>query len=416
MFSLMKRHKDLRFLTTSVFISQLGTWFTYMLFVVQIFNQTKDERLTMIVVGAQMVAMLIGGQVAGIIIENKNPKTTLIASDWISAVIIASVFFMPTNVYVYSLFAFLMAFVNAFRMPTFQKYLVASVAEDDLMQANSSFQMIREFVKIIGPAIAVFVLALLPISLKDLGFVIDAVSYVVAACLLISLTLVKQPAGDDKETNETDAHSTSWLDKWKGGLAPLKDPVVSHIFVIFLLILFGIAGADVVLTSHVSEAGLSSYRVGYLIGALSLGLLLTAVLAAKYVKKWPLSVQLGVSSLLLGLSYSLIGFGSSLWTMMAAAFLVGIFNAIYNMSATTFWQKSVPYEQLGRFLSFSSSIFSIATLIGMLANAYISRIFSAGFDMTICGGVIAAAGLLLILNITLAQRKKTTLEKQSETA
>ncbi|HET7579079.1 MAG TPA: MFS transporter, partial [Bacillales bacterium] len=406
MLSFMKQHKDLKFLITSVFISQLGTWFTYMLFVVQIFNQTKDERLTMIVVGAQMVAMLIGGQVAGIIIESKNPKTTLIASDWISAVIIAFVFFMPANVYVYSLFAFLMAFVNAFRMPTFQKYLVASVNEDDLMQANSSFQMIRELVKIIGPAMAVFVLALLPTSLKELGFVIDAVSYVIAACLLINLAVVKQPAGNDKAGSETDAHPTSWIDKWKGGLTPLKDPIVSHVFIIFLLLLFGIAGADVVLTSHVSEAGLNSYGVGYLIGALSLGLLLTAVLAAKHVKKWPLSIQLGVSSLLLGLSYSLIGFGSSLWTMMGAAFLTGIFNAIYNMSATTFWQKSVPYEQLGRFLSFSNSIFSIATLIGMLANAYISRIFSAGFDIMICGSIIAMGGLLLVINITLDERKK----------
>lgn len=53
----------MRFLTMSVFVSFLGTWFTYMLFIVQIFNKTGDERLTMIIVGAQAIAMLIGGQV-----------------------------------------------------------------------------------------------------------------------------------------------------------------------------------------------------------------------------------------------------------------------------------------------------------------------------------------------------------------
>ncbi|HEU5140794.1 MAG TPA: MFS transporter [Bacillales bacterium] len=413
MFSLMKRHRDLRFLITSVFISQLGTWFTYMLFVVQIFNQTKDERLTMIVVGAQMVAMLIGGQVAGIIIENKNPKTVLITSDWISAVIISSVFFMPANVYVYSFFAFLMAFVNAFRMPTFQKYLVAAVEEDDLMQANSSFQMIREFVKIIGPAFAVFVLALLPTALKPLGFVIDSFSYVSAACLLIGLTAVKKSTKNEKKP---DVPKTGWLENWKGGLTPLKDPIVFHVFTIFLLLLFGIAGNEVVLTSHVSESGLGSFQVGYIIGALGFGILVTSTLGAKYVKNWPLSVQLGVSSLLLGLSFSLIGLENSLLGMMAAAFLTGVFNAVYNMSSSTFWQKRVPYEKLGRFMSFASSVFSIATLIGMAANAYISRIFTAGLDMMFCGGVIAFAGLLLVINITLAERKKATLNKQSKTA
>lgn len=402
MINILKKHKKLSFLFTSLFVSQLGTWFTYMLFVVQIFNKTNDERTTMLIIGAQAIAGLIGGQIAGIYIENKDPKKTLIISDWISAIIIASVFFVPVNVYYYSCFSFLIAFVNAFRMPTFQKYLVGSIDGDDLMQANSSFQMISEIVKIIGPALAVSVLALLPSSLKNLGFVLDSFSYVIAAFLLFGLKNIKINEGSNKEEKKL-----GWIEKWKGGLSPLKEPITFNIFLVFLLILFGVAGADVVLTSKVSDIGLNTYNVGYVVGSLGLGLLLTATFAAKYVNKWPLVIQLGGSSLLLGACYSLIGFGNNLPALIIAAFLTGVFNSIFNMSASTFWQRKVPYNKIGRFFGFASSIFALATLVGMSANAYISSLFSPGFDIMLCGILISLAGLILVITVSITQKDKT---------
>lgn len=291
----------------------------------------------------------------------RDPKGTLIISDWISAVVIASVFFVPLDVYYYGIFSFFIAFVSSFRSPTFEKYLVATVDGDDLMQANSSFQMINEFVKIIGPALAVSVLAILPASLKSLGFVIDSASYVIAALLLIGLIEIQRNENDAKEDKQR-----SWLSKWREGLSPLKDPVI-----------------------------------------------LTASFGANFVKKWSLAVQLGASSLLLGVCYSLIGLGNSLFTMMLAAFLTGVFNAIYNMSASTFWQKSVPYSQLGRFFGFANSVFAFITLVGMSANAYISSRFTAGFDIMLCGMLIALAGMILIVTISIVKSKEALKEKEA---
>jgi predicted MFS family arabinose efflux permease len=398
--TIFKKHRRLPFLFASLFVSQLGTWFTYMLFVVQIFDKTNDERATMLIIGAQAIAGLIGGQIAGIYIENKSPKRTLIISDLISASILAAVVFVPVEVYFYSVFSFFIAFVGSFRVPTFQKYLVGTIDGEDLMQANSSFQMINEIVKIIGPAIAVSVLALLPSPLKSLGFLFDSISYVIAALLLFGISDIKGQQTSHKEEN------LSWIEKWRGGLTPLKEPITLNIFLVFLLILFGVAGADVVLTSKVSELGLSSYNVGYVVGALGLGLLLTATFAAKYVKKWPLVVQLGVASLLLGICFGLIGYGTNLLSLMIAAFLTGIFNSIFNMSASTFWQQKVPYEQLGRFFGFTNSVFALVTLIGMSANAYISSLFSPSFNIVLCGGLISLAGLILILTISTIQTNK----------
>lgn len=126
----------------------------------------------------------------------------------------------------------------------------------------------------------------------------------------------------------------------------------------------------------------------------------------------PVTVQLGVSFLLIGICYSLIGLGAGLLAMMAAAFLTGVFNAIYNMSASTFWQKSVPYHQLARFFSFANSVFTFITLVGMSANAYISSLFSAGFDIVLCGLLIALAGVILIVTISIVKSREALKQKE----
>ncbi|MFT8311345.1 MAG: hypothetical protein ABF629_09285 [Sporolactobacillus sp.] len=79
MFRLLKTHKDLFYLMISVIISQLGTWFTYMLMIVAVYNETKDVLTTMILTAAEMIAGLIGGQLAGVFVENRESKDILIS-------------------------------------------------------------------------------------------------------------------------------------------------------------------------------------------------------------------------------------------------------------------------------------------------------------------------------------------------
>lgn len=187
-----------------------------------------------------------------------------------------------------------------------------------------------------------------------------------------------------------------------------------NLLVIFLLILFGVAGADVMLTAHVNDIGLNTYTVGYVVGALSFGILVTSMVAAKWVIHWPLQIQLGVSGFALGLSYSIIGFGANLITLILAAFMTGACNAIFNMSSSTFWQKQIPYTQLARFFGLVGSLASAVTLIGMGVNGLLSEWITAGLTIMLCGLLIALAGLLLIVNLSLTQKYKKQILQENE--
>ncbi|MFT8316779.1 MAG: MFS transporter [Sporolactobacillus sp.] len=398
---LFRYHHDLMYLLGSVLISQLGTWFTYMLMIVAIYNQSKNVLTTMVLTGSGMIAGLIGGQLAGVQVEKRDPGKILSLSDWTSGIIIALVFFLPMNVWLYAAGSFLIAFVNTYREPAFEKYLVANVKSDGRMEANASFQTGKQAVQIIGPALAVFILGLLPLGLKKLGFWVDAVSYFTAALLLLRLK-----RGDHSLDEPIDkVEKQSFFKIWKQGLAPLKNILMINVFIVFLLMLWGISGMDVMLTAHVSDSRISAYQVGYVLGALSCGLLATALLASRWVRHWPLQLQLGASGLAMGLSLALVGFGTTLVAMMAAAFLMGIFNAIFNMSSSTFWQSRIPYDQMGRFVGFVSSIISTVQLIGMGTNGLLSEWLGAGHAMMLSGLLIAFAGTLLIVNLSVLKKQ-----------
>ena len=202
----------------------------------------------------------------------------------------------------------------------------------------------------------------------------------------------------------------SLLTQWKEGITPLKDPVVLNVFIMLLFILISIAGVDVLFTVHMDESHLSTYSMGYVVGALSLGILVTTMFGSKWVAKLPLSFQLGGAGAFIGLFYAGIGWSSNLIVMMFFGFLLGIFNAVYNMTSSTFWQKAVPYEKLARFFGFVSSIFSIVTLLGMGLNGWIGSLTNAGFIITLCGLVLFGVGFgfISMFVISLVIKRKQT--------
>jgi MFS family permease len=409
MIQLLSKYKDIRYLVISYFISETGSWFSYMLLIVLSYTKTGDMLHTMVIVAAQSIAAIIAGQLSGVFVEKRTPKYILLFSDMFSVIIIGALFFFSANLWLYASVGFLIAFINGFREPTFHKYLVASVEEESLMSANATFQMIREFVKIFGPTLAVSVLAALPGHYKGVGFLIDACSYFIAALLLTGLNRFKEV----QEETKTDENSPSLLVRWKEGITPLKDPVVLNVFIMLLLILMCIAGADVLFTAHIVESHLNSYSVGYVVGALSLGILLTSMLGSKIIKTLPLTFQLGGAGAFIGLFYGGIGWSSNLLIMIICGFLLGIFNAIYNMTSSTFWQKVVPYEKLARFFGFATSIFSIVTLIGMGLNGWIGSLTNSGFIISLCGALLFVVGLLSMFNISWAQKRKLRLKKEN---
>lgn len=397
MFKLLKRNIGFRNLMLSSFISDLGAWFSYMLLIVLAFEASGSIMQTMWVVGAEAVAMLVGGAVAGVIIEDKLPSKVISVSNILSAFIIGLLFFIPANPWIYVCAAFLNTLVVSFRIPAYNKFMVAAVDEEDLIHSNAGIQMIQGVIKIIGPGLAAFVLGVLPEAHQNVGFLIDSSTYIVAATFMFMSTKYIEFTHEDKQQEAKEKYT--FKKRWIEGIQPFKKPIIINVFMLYVFVMFGIAGFDVLMTAHISESGYGTLMIGYTAGSLSGGMILMSMLGSKWVKKLPLFIQLGGSITGFGLFFTCIGWSENIIAMIASSFLVGIFFATFMMSASTFWQTTVPYEQLGRFMSVGRSLLSVATLSGMTLNGFVAGLTSGGFVIFWCGLLITVAGSVSLLTI-----------------
>lgn len=371
-----------------------------MLLIVISYEHTKSIGVTMGVTFAAAVGSMVAGSFAGVFVDRTSPVKIMILAHLISAAVIATLFWLPTNAWIYYGAAFSVAVLSSFATPAFQKYQVMIIAPDELLQANASIQTLREIAKITGPALAVFVLSWLPSSSQHVGFLIDAVSYLLAAALLFiggeQSSAQPKPSADSSASTKQKGH---FLKDWREGLQPLKNPLVTNVLLLYFFILIGIAGFDVLLTAHVSLAGHSTLNIGYVIATLSCGLIVASLIASRFMAKWPLSLQLGGSALGLGLFYATIGSVDEVVAMGIAAFALGICNAFYNVSAATYWQQHIPLDQLGRFFGLVSSLFSAVTITGMSLAGLLGTLYTPGYTLQLMGGIIAAAGFVSIFAI-----------------
>lgn len=347
---------------------------------------------------AAAAGSMLAGSFAGVFVDRTSPVRIMISAYLISAAVIATLFWLPVHPWIYYGASFSIAVLSSFATPAFQKYQVMIVESNELVQANASIQTLREIAKITGPALAVFVLSWLPSSLQNVGFLIDSVSYLLAAALLFTRQ-DQSPVQSDSPAKSSSPKKEHFFKDWREGLQPLKKPLVTNVLFLYFFILIGIAGFDVLLTAHVSMAGHSTLNIGYVIAALSGGLIVASLIASRFLGKWPLSLQLGGSALGIGLFYATIGSLDEVIGMGVAAFALGICNAIYNVSAATYWQQNIPLEQLGRFFGLVSSIFSAITIAGMSAAGVLGTIYTPSFTLQLMGAVIAVAGFISIFVI-----------------
>lgn len=404
MFKVIKENSNFRKLIAALFISELGSWFTYMLLIVLSYEKTKSILSTMGIIGFSSIGGLIGGAIAGVLIEKRKPQGVIVATNVLSVLLLVSVFFLPTHFAIYYIVAFFIALIGSFRNPAMNKFLVMVVEKDNLAEANSSFQLTREIIKIIGPALAVATLAALPESKQNIGFLIDASTYALGALIILSAINLKPVANNESNTNTKDEKKESFKEMWIEGLQPFKIPIVSSVLIMYFFIILGIGGVDVTLTAYVHESGNPTLFVGYIIGSISLGIIISSMLAAKLIKKLPLSFRLGGVALFIGIFYMGIGITSNIIIMMISAFILGFFTAIYNISASTFWQQTIPFDQIGRFFSIVTSVFSAITLLGMLINGIVAELSSPKFVIIISGLLIAFISLFGMIRISNAEK------------
>src|SRR5438270_419629 len=320
---------------------------------------------------AYMLPIAILGILAGVFVDRWPLKPTMVSSDSIRAALCLLLLAAHPICHSYAVPAAI-SVVPSFFGPAQGVAIRSAVPLHGLRSANDLMQQVMFGMRIIGPAIAAFMVAYLgPASC----YIFDAVSFVASACLIASVALVRtapEPAAPGEEN--TSAIGKIWLDM-KQGIS-----FIVHHAALFFVILAMAAGMFVIgcfgplIAIYVRDSLHASTKMfGIVSPMIGLGMLLGINGLNTFGKK--LGNTLLVYSGLCGMAIGLVILTALpyVWSALIGNFIIGISVAAIIVPAQTLFQQATPPELMGRVGSTFMSIIFTAQIAGLVLSGVLTQ-------------------------------------------
>jgi MFS family permease len=323
---------------------------------------------------AYMLPIAVLGILAGVFVDRWPLKPTMVSSDGIRAALCLLLLAAHQVWHFYAILAAI-SIVSSFFTPAQGVAIRSAVPLHGLRSANAMMQQVMFGMRIIGPAIAAFMVSYLgPASC----YVLDCVSFIGSACLIASVVFLKPEKATPKPATPA-AESISaigkvWLDM-KQGIS-----FIVHHAALFFVILAMAAGMFVIgcfgplIAIYVRDSLHASTKMfGIVSPMIGLGMLLGINGLNIFGKK--LSNTLLVYSGLCGIAIGLVILTllPHVWSTLVGNFIIGISVAGIIVPAQTLFQQATPPELLGRVGSTFMSIVFAAQISGLVLSGILTQ-------------------------------------------
>jgi MFS family permease len=342
---------------------------------------------------AYMLPIAVLGILAGVFVDRWPLKPTMVASDSIRAALCLLLLFAIQIWHFYAILATI-SIVSSFFSPAQGVAIRSAVPLHGLRSANALMQQVMFGMRIIGPAIAAFMVAY---AGPKSCYLFDSVSFVASACLIASVALVRtapKPAATHSE--DASAIHKVWLDM-KQGIS-----FIIHHAALFFVILAMAAGMFVIgcfgplIAIYVRDSLHASTKMfGIVSPMIGLGMILGVNGLNTFGKR--LSNTLLVYCGLIGIAVGLVVLTllPYVWSTLIGNFIIGIAVAAIIVPAQTLFQQATPPELMGRVGSTFMSIVFGAQILGLILSGVLTQHMGVRRVFALCAVllvVLAGAG------------------------
>lgn len=375
------RHRNFKLFFSGQLISLVGTWMQVIAESWLVYRLTGSSLLLGTVGFAAQLPVFLIAPIGGTVADRYNRRNLIVATQACSMVLalIYSILTLTGLIRVWQIFvlAGLLGVVNAFDIPARQAFIVEMVGKEDLMNAIALNSSMFNGARIIGPAIAGYLVAKIG---EGWCFFSNSMSYIAVIIGLLMMEVAVRAAPE---------HQVSPAQHIIEGFRYVREtkPVRALLMLLGLMSFVGMPYAvlmpifaDRIL--HVGAQGL-----GWLMGATGVGALIGALtLAAKKGLKG-LGTWVAVCSA--GFGGSLILFSSSrvIWLSMLFLVPVGLTLMVQMASSNTLIQSMVPDRLRGRVMAVYSMMFMGMAPFGSFFAGLTAEHIGAPLTVAIGGGV-----------------------------
>ena len=344
-----------------------------------------------------MLPIAVLGIMAGVFVDRWPLKPTMVSSDSIRAGLCLLLLFATHLWHFYAVLAAI-SIVSSFFGPAQGVAIRSAVPLHGLRSANALMQQVMFGMRIIGPAIASFMVA--AFGAKSC-YILDSASFVGSALLIGSVAfLAPAPKPSVPEATEASALAKIWLDM-KQGIS-----FIVHHAALFFVILAMAAGMFVLgcfgplIAVYVRDSLQESTKTFGIVAAMTgLGMLAGINGLNTFGKK--LSDKLLVYSGLCGISAGLVLLTllPHVWSAILGNLIVGFSVACIIVPSQTLFQQATPPELMGRVGSTFMSIIFAAQISGLVLSGVLTQHIGVRQVFALCALlllILTAAGKLFM--------------------
>lgn len=378
------RHHNFRLFFAGQFVSLTGTWMQSVAQSWLVYRLTGSVILLGLIGFASQIPVFLIAPFGGVTADRYDRRKILIVTQslaMITAFVLAGLT-LSGQIEVWHLFVIAVIFgtINAFDIPTRQAFVVEMVGKDDLLNAIALNSSMFNGARIVGPAIAGILVALVGEGWCFFG---NAVSYL---AVISGIVMIKVVPVIRKRTGSTIANIK------EGFVFSAKtEPIRGLLLLLGLVSLMGMPYAVLMPIFADKILGGGSDTLGYLMGASGSGALIAALVLASRNEVFGLGRWVALASGGLGLSLIMFSFSSNFWLSMLLLVPVGFSMMTQMSSSNTLIQAMVPDELRGRVMSVYSMMFMGMAPLGALMAGSLAEILGAQYTVAL-GGAVCIVG------------------------
>lgn len=348
---------------------------------------------------------LLVGLLAGVMVDRWSRRRVMIVSDLVRAGLVLGFIAVISNerLWLLYLLAFTQSAVGTFFSPARATFLADILPSDQLLPANSFFEMSRVVAGVAGVAGAGFLA-----SLGDLRvvFVVDSITFLVSAGLVAlvpeSARLRDGPRGRIRADLVT-------------GLALIvRSRTLIGVVTAGAVAMFGLGAVNVLLVPFVvGVLGASEAWFGALEAAMVAAMVVSGGLVAAAAGRLRPSRLISVGTVGIGISVGGIGFAHQVWQLLPLLFCAGAWITPLQASVTTLLQTTVPAQARARTQAAFNTVVSGANLASILLAGVAAAAIGIRDTFVAAAVIVACAGVAAHLLFRSARSASSTPIQQS---
>ena len=390
---LLRRARGFRLLFYATLASSIGTWLAFVALVVDVFDRTKDANWVSALLIVEFLPIVAMGFFAGRLIDRTSRRWILIVSDAARVGVFLVLPFATSALQIIAL-AFAAGIATSFFRPAVYAGLPNLVTDRDLPQANGILQTADNLTWTIGAFIGG---ALVAATSPDVAYVVNAVSFLVSALLIVRIR-------ERFEEAEREPSRGGWRDFVEGLSLVGRSRALLTVVVAWSIVMLANAGvnvSEVVLAKKVFSAG--DFGYGLLVGATGLGLVLGSLFGGSWIGQRGLTIPYTVSIGLMALGFAAAAAAPNVWIAALVVIAAGAGNGVAVVTNALLVQRGAPDRLRGRAFTVVMSIGYGVLGAGMIAAGPLTNAIGARWVWGISAGLTALGaviGLVLVRGVT----------------